>query len=313
MWMVQPPPWFTFIVILNCQDMHMHRCHRWDAQKTSVWEAMHLTCLHNIALSIVCFSRSLAWDATCLICEAKCTNWDLEFRDMFLDFLTTLPEPKDRQWHGYRHGYRPRLTTAFCKKYRHVFSCLWQEHSSDSVEGYELYRCIYDHLDSGTHLLFDCDCVIFFILTGREIYFHGTPIGCIPSILMEGLLPSSAGASMSQMLAVHSFEWTSCTPHAHMRFLVCMSSQHREYTWPLTSARHWVMRHLLGSLVINSTLIIFVLRTVEPSARSERLCSEPKQNDQLPPFCQAVLLVQLRCQRGSDVWVVFTHVSDFSQ
>lgn len=46
----------------------------------------------------------------------------------------------------------------------------------------------------------------FFILTGREIYFHGTPIGCTPSILMEGLLPSSAGASMSQMLAVHSFE-----------------------------------------------------------------------------------------------------------
>lgn len=207
MWMVQPPPWFTFIVTLNCQDMHMHRCHRWDAQKTSVWEAMHLTCLRNIALSIVCFSRSLAWNATCLICEAKCTNWDLEFRDMFLDFLTTLPEPKDRQW----HGYRPRLTTAFCKKYRHVFSCLWQEHSSDSVEGYELYRCIYDHLDSGTHLLFDCDCVIFYFDRPGDIFpwnsnwMHSEHInGRIASIFSRRLDVSNASCSQFRVNLMHT-------------------------------------------------------------------------------------------------------------
>ena len=55
-----------------------------------------------------------------------------------------------------------------------------------------------------------CVCVHemshFIRLTGWDVLFHGTPIGCVPSILMEGLLPSSAGASVSQALAVFRFK-----------------------------------------------------------------------------------------------------------
>lgn len=39
---------------LNCEDMH--RCHRWSAHKTSVWEATDMTCL-----CIILLWQSIAW------------------------------------------------------------------------------------------------------------------------------------------------------------------------------------------------------------------------------------------------------------
>lgn len=89
----------------------------------------------------------------------------------------------------------------------------------------------------------------FLFLTGREVFGHGTPIGCVPSILMEGLLSSSAGASISQMLVVSDFSEL----HAYVRFQVYMSSHHLEYIWPPISARHWAMQHLPGLLAISNS------------------------------------------------------------
>lgn len=111
--------------------------------------------LHNIALTVNClFVAYMKCDVLHLRGKMYAMGLEISrYVSRFVDYFAWAQGPT---------SYRPKFATTLCKELsRHLSSCLWQEHSSDIVEGYEFHRCIYDHLDSGTRLLFDCDRVIF--------------------------------------------------------------------------------------------------------------------------------------------------------
>lgn len=112
--------------------------------------------LHNIALTVNCLIVDRLHEmrsASSARQDVRNGTWNIKICFSISWLLCLSPQGPT--------SYRPKFATTLCKRLsRHLSSCLWQEHSSDIVEGYELHRCIYDHLHSGTRLLFDCDRVI---------------------------------------------------------------------------------------------------------------------------------------------------------
>ncbi len=68
------------------------------------------------------------------------------------------------------------------------------------------------------------------VLASETVLYHGTPLGCVPSILKDGLLPSSVRTP-----ATESICWKVRTLFMSLRFPASTNSQR----WAFTSQRLW--------------------------------------------------------------------------
>ena len=73
---------------------------------------------------------------------------------------------------------------------------LSQVYNATKNHGYEIHTLEYAAIDTGPVL--DIRTVALLLacaLRGLPIYYHGTPLPCLPNIMDVGLLPSEAGVS----------------------------------------------------------------------------------------------------------------------